>query len=1079
MKSIIRGFVRNPVFANLLMVLIVFAGLGGAGMMLRELLPSFAIESVIVRVPYPGAGPEEVEEGITLKIEDAIETVQGIKEYTTTSSEGMASAIIDIRQGEDVRAIKDRIADRIDGIQDFPDDAENPSVSELIIRRDTMAIAVSGNLPERQLKELAKEVREELIALPAVSDVELRGARDYEISIEISEEALRKYGLTFDDVSRAVRENSMNLPAGGLKSDREEITIRTLGRRYTGDEYSRIVLLTRPDGTSLRLDQVATIRDGFVESDVRSRFNGSPAVSLAVYNSESEDALDIAEAVYEYVERKNAELPDGVSLTIWLDSTQYITGRIDLLLRNGRAGLLLVFLLLWLFLDLRLAFWVSMGIPISLAGAMFLMYAIGASINMISLFAMLMVLGIIVDDAIIVGEAIYVHRKSGKSPIQAAIDGTSEVALPVIAAILTTIIAFLPLLFVQGIMGKFIRVIPIVVICALLVSLVEGLIVLPAHLNDLPDLAEEEKKTRRGPMAWLAKFQGFFNRGFETMVEKYYRPLLRVALSWRYLSLGFCFFVLFSTVGLVRGGFVEFYFFPDIDTSFLVGGVEFAEGTPASRTQDAVVQMEEALWRINDRIETTSGKPMIRAIESNIGHRIGMDNGASEASAPNIGELRVELLDSEERGVGFRDVLREWEKETGPIPGALSASFQGASGGPPGMPIEIWLTGRDLDDLRAAADATKAKLGEFAGTFQIEDDFRPGEKELRASLKPEARNLGLTLGALAGQLRRGFYGEEVMRVQRGKDEVKVWVRYPEDERRSLADVDAIRIRTPTGAEVPLATVADLRMDEGYTAISRQNGRRRVRVTADVFTEVTTPNDVLAKMDGFLASIPLEFDGVEASVEGEKADNEESMGSLKIGFPLAVMGIFLIIATIFRSYLQPIVIMITIPFGIVGAIWGHLAMGYALTIMSMFGMVALTGVVVNDAIVTIEAINERLARGLSLVDSIVDGGARRFRAIFLTTATTVGGITPLLLEKSLQAQFLIPMGLTIAAGVMFATVLTLVMIPCLLFILNDARRGWWYLRRREWPTPEQVEPATRRNVDDEDFFADDPIPAPAG
>ncbi len=1058
--------------------MIVFAGLGGATQMIRELLPSFAIESVIVRVPYPGAGPEEVEEGITLKIEDAIETVQGIKEYTTTSAEGMATAIIDVRQGEDIQIIKDRISDQIDSIQDFPDDSENPSVSELIIRRDTMALAISGEMPERQLKELAKEVKDELIALPDVSDVEIRGARDYEISIEISEEALRKYGLTFADVSRAVRDNSMNLPAGGLKSDREEITIRTLGRRYTGNEFADIVLVTQPDGTSLRLDQVATIRDGFVENELRSRFNGMPSVSLTVYNSESEDALNIAEAVYDYVEKKNAELPDSVELTVWLDGTQYITGRIDLLLRNGRTGLLLVFLLLWLFLDLRLAFWVSLGIPISLSGAMFLMYTIGESINMISLFAMLMVLGIIVDDAIIVGEAIYVHRRRGKPPLQAAIDGTAEVALPVLAAVMTSIVAFTPLLFIDGIMGKFIRVIPIVVICALLVSLLEGLIVLPAHLNHLPDI-KKERTPKRGSLAWYLGFQRFFNRGFEYMVDAYYRPFLRLALSWRYLTLGVVFFVLFSTLGLVRGGFVDFLFFPDIDTSFLVGGVEFPEGTPIGRTEEAVIQIEEALWRINDRMETVSGKSMVVALESNIGHRIGMDNGASEAQAQNIGELRVELLDSEERGIGFREVVREWEKETGAIPGALSVTFQGASGGPPGLPIEIWLSGNDLEDLTNAAEATKAKLSEFAGVFQIEDDFRPGEKEIRADIKPEARNLGLTLGDLANQLRRGFYGDEVMRVQRGKDEVKIWVRYPEDERRSMADVDSIRIRTPTGEEVPLATVANLRMDEGYTTITRQNGRRRIRVTADVFTEVTTPNDVLSKMDPFLASIPADYHGVSASVEGEQADNAESMSSLKVGFPLAILGIFLIIATIFRSYLQPVVIMITIPFGIIGAIWGHLVMGYALTIMSMFGMVALTGVVVNDAIVTIEAINERLARGLSLVDSIVDGGARRFRAIFLTTATTVGGLTPLLLEKSLQAQFLIPMGLTIAAGVMFATALTLIMIPCLIFILNDVRRGWWYLRRRQWPTPEQVEPATRRNVNDEDFFTEQPLPAPAG
>ncbi len=1068
MKSLIRLFVRNTVFANLLMVIIVLGGILATTQMIRELFPTFVIDTILIRVPYLGAGPEEVEEGISLKIEDAIEGVQGIKRYTTTAAEGMGTAVIEVEEGEDVQVIKDRVADRINAIQTFPEDAEKPVVSELIIRRDTLVVAVTGDIPEYQLKELANDIKEEMQQLPNVSDVEIRGTRDYEISIEVSEETLRKYGITFDDVSRAIRDASLNLPGGEIRTNQQDITIRTMGRRYTGKEYSDIIVMARADGTSIRLDQIATIRDEFVEDEVISRYNGKPAVSITVYNGEEDDSLIISNNIKKYIAEKNQELPDEVKLHVWLNSTRFITDRIDLLVRNGRIGLALVFLLLWFFLDLRLAIWVSLGIPISLSGAMLLMAILGESINMISLFAMLMVLGIIVDDAIVVGESIYVHRKMGKGPIQAAIDGTAEVAMPVFAAVITTCVAFIPLMFVSGIMGNFIRVIPIVVICALLVSLLEGLLVLPAHLNKLPDLTDEES-----PKYKLQRFTRHIRNQFanrlELLVTRIYRPFIRFCLSWRYVSFAAIFAVLFITMGMLQAGKIKFVFFPQIDTSFLIGRVEFPEGTPIETTRKAVLRMEDALNELSDESQTISGKPMVVSIESNIGMRIGMDNGYSEAKGAHLGEIRVELLDAEERGEHYRDVVRRWEEKVGNIPGALSLSFQGQSGGPPGMPIEIWLLGNDLDELRDAADATKQKLSTFAGVFQIEDDFRPGKREIRAHLKPEARTLGLTTNDLARQLRRGFYGDEVLRVQRGDDEIKVWVRYPEKERQSLSVLQTIRIRTPDGEEVPLDAVADLVMDNGYTTITRKDGKRRIAVTADVFTEVANPSEILQEMTtGFLKDLSQKYPGVTVALEGEKRESQESFSSLIIGFPLAMMGIYLIIATLFRSYIQPIIIMITIPFGIIGAVWGHWLLGYDLSIMSMFGMVALAGVVVNDAIVLIEAVNQRLANGTPFVDAIVEGGSRRFRAIMLTTATTVGGLMPLIMETNFQAQFLIPMALTIASGVAFATILTLGVLPCLLFILNDIRRFLWYLRWKQWPTMEAVEPASRRELTDEEL-----------
>jgi multidrug efflux pump subunit AcrB len=735
-----------------------------------------------------------------------------------------------------------------------------------------------------------------------------------------------------------------------------------------------------------------------------------------------------------------------------------------MLLSNGMIGLILVFLLLWAFLDLRLAVWVSMGIPISLAGAMFLMFVLGETINMISLFAMIMVLGIIVDDAIVIGESIYFHRKLGKPPIRAAVDGAMEVTMPVFAAVITTVVAFVPLLFVEGVMGKFIKVIPTVVICALLVSLVEALIILPAHLNHLPDM--NEKPHNPGMIKKFLEFvRTTFNHGLVRFVDKFYRPMLAFLLSWRYVSLAGAIAVLFMTFGLVQGGFIKFVFFPEVDTSFVFARIEFPEGTSIEVTRDAILRMEKALDEMVEETPTESGEPMVVAMQSSIGMQL-----QTQKKGAKVGEILVEFLDSEERGVHFRDIVRKWEEKLGPVPGAISVAIDGESGGPPGKPIEVWLLGKDIDMLRAASEDLKETLRQYAGVFQIEDDFRPGKREVRARLKPEARSLGLTSGDLARQLRQGFYGAEVLRVQRGRDEVKVWVRYPIEQRRTMADIERVRIRTPRGEEVPLASVADVSVENGYTTINRKDGLRRVSVSADVFSEVTNATDVLAMVQrDFLETLPTKYPGVTSSLEGEKRELVESMSSLFIGFPLAILGIYLIIATLFRSYLQPIVIMITVPFGLIGAVLGHMAMGFSLTIMSMFGMVALAGVVVNDAIVMIEAVNDRLAAGMSLADSIVDGGARRFRAILLTTATTVGGLAPLIVETSMQAQFLIPMAITIAAGVAFATLLTLVVIPCLLFILNDIRRGIYFLRHGRHCTPEHVEPATRRNVSDEDYF----------
>ncbi len=1055
MKSLVALFVRNPVFVNILLAMILISGAISALMMLRETMPQFAIDQIVVRVPYPGAGPEEAEEGIALKLEDALEGVEGIRRLTTISSENYAQAVIDVHERADMRKVKDEVTNRVGAIMTFPVDAERPIITETLLRNQVLLLAVYGDLPERQLKEIGEQVREELAALPEISQVTLSGARDYEISIEVSEERLRQQGLTFDQVSQAVRQASLNFPAGEVRDEDEEIKIRLMGRRYTGAEYAEIILRAGAGGSSTRLGDVATIRDDFTESETLNRFKGRPAMLVNIYRTSDEDALAIAAAARAYIERKQAELPPGVGLHAWADSSRFITERLDLLLRNGRVGLLLVFLLLWLFLDLRLAFWVSLGIPISLAGALALMGATGQTINMLSLFALIMILGIIVDDAIVVGEAIYVARRRGLGPVEAAIAGTSEVGWPVFAAVTTTIVAFAPLLFVSGIMGKFIRVLPFAVICALAISLAEGLLMLPAHLRDLPDPNPDPHAG--GPLRRRAvRLRRALTGSLEWFVDRVYRPFMRFDLEWRYVTLSISLAILLATVGLWQGGFVKFQLFPEVDTDYVFATVEFPAGTPPETTRVAVERMEARLHEVTGSLKTLSGEPPIQSLYTSVGY-------ATQESVSR-GQIILELLPTERRGVHFRKLIADWEKAIGPIPGAVSLNFRGAEAGPGGAPIEAWLLSDDMDQLRAAADEIKRKLQGYDGVFQIEDDFRAGKRELRARLKPEAHNLGLTAGALGRQLRQGFYGDEALRIQRGRDEVRVWVRYPRDQRRSPADLEAIRIRTPGGAEVPLATVADVSLEQGYATIRRANGQRRLRVTADVDDTRANSAEVMADLKSqVFPDLVRRHPGLKIEVEGQSADTAESLNSLKIGFPLGLLGIFLILATMFRSYIQPLVIMVTIPFGLVGAVVGHMVMGFDITMLSMFGLVALTGIVVNDAIVLIEAVNHRVMEGMPLKTALVEAGARRFRAIILTTLTTFFGLAPLLFETSMQAMFLIPMAISIAFGVLASTFWTLVLIPCLLLILSDLRLALYWLRHGRLPaTRNTLEPAAIRN-----------------
>ncbi|MGD9366408.1 MAG: efflux RND transporter permease subunit [Desulfobacteraceae bacterium] len=1070
MKKALAAFARNTVFANIMLILIFLAGGLAMFSMTRESLPEFSLDMILINVPYPGADPEEVEEGVSRKIEEALEGLEGLKLIETSSRENISTTRLEVNENFDTDKVMDEVRTKINAISTFPEDAEKPIIEELTVLDPVMFLYLSADMSERRIKEWAERIKDEIQQLQPVSKVSVSGTRQYEIGIEVSEERLRQYGLTFDQVTAAVRRGNLNLGGGTIRTQGEEIRLRTTGRKYTDKELASIVVMAGPDGQIITLDRLADIKDGFSEDPINGFINGEPAVIISVFKTSEEDALAISQAVSEFVAKRQHQLPEGVNLRVLTDLTDMLRDRINLMVKNGIIGMIIVFLMLYIFLNARLSFWGGMGIPISIAGALVVLWGIGGTINMVSLFGFIMVLGVVVDDAIVVGEAIYVHRKLGKPPLKAAVDGVSEVGMPVIAAVLTTVVAFIPLLYVGGIMGKFIAIMPAVVIACLAVSLVECLLMLPSHLSHLPDVNKENGQLNRFTRR-LERLHRATSNGMEWFVQHLYKPFLSKVLYWRYISMSAAICLLMLSMGLVASGILKFEVMPEIDGFIMTATVEYPSGTPADVTADTLGSIEAALLRLEQRTQTLTGESMLVDRVKLVGQTL--ENIPRDG--PNFGSVQAFMLPSERRGMLAKDLMTRWEEEIGPIPGVKALTFSGLSHGPPGDPIEIWVQGHGMEEILAASDELMARLKKFQGVYQVRSDYSAGKNEIRLSLKPEARTLGVTVEDLARQIYAGYYGEEALRLQRGRDDVRVKVRYTAGERRRLSDLEHVRIRTPNGLEVPLMSVAELNYAPGYAEISRVDGMRRVVVSAGVDTNKANANEIFADLKAhFFPKLMHKYPGLKVAQQGEQKKVREAFKPLMIGYPLALVGIFIVIATIFRSYAQPLVIMFTVPFGIIGAILGHLLLGYDLSMISMFGMVALTGVVVNDAIVLIERVNENLAEGMPFFDAIIAGGARRFRAITLTTVSTVGGLAPLIMETNFQARFLIPMALSLAAGVAFATVLTLVLVPSLLTILNDLRLLVHRLRKGYWPRRVEVEPARDRHLD---LMADSPETRP--
>jgi len=1038
-------FARNRVAANLLMIFL----LVGGGLTLisiqMELFPEFSIDQISIRVPYLGASPEESEEGVCMRVEEAIAAVEDIKELRSVASEGMGTVVAELEEYADGREVLDDIKSEVDQIITFPEETEKPIITEMTNRRHMLTVVLYGDVSEHTLKYLAEEVRDELTAVKYISQVEISGVRNFEISIEVSEGTLRRYGISFDQVSRAVSSSSLDLPGGSVKTSGGEILVRTKGQKYRGKEFEKIVVLTRPDGTEVYLDEIADIIDGFEDSDQLARFDGKPAVLINVFRIGEQDALEVADTVKDYVKEKKNELPAGVSIAVWSDFSRILRSRISLLTHNAYYGLTLVFLCLTLFLDLRLAFWTMMGIPISFLGAFVILPQLGVTINMISLFAFIVVLGIVVDDAIVVGENIFDYRQQGMPPLRAAIVGVKELWSPVTIAILTTVAAFLPLLYVKGNMGKIMRVIPMVVISVLMISLVEALLILPAHLSH----GRLHKKP--GP---IARLQEKIRQRLEWFINIPFAHVVKLCVKWRYVTVAGGMVVLLATVGYVVGGHIKFLFLPDVEADNIVAMLTMPQGTPREKTEEIVRYLEDKAQEIrrdiDDRI--ADGYPSIyKHISTTIGSsytgRGGPRGSAVAASGSHLAVVNIELLPSEERDIPAHEfgldlsatsMMNRWRDSVGEIAGVSSLKFI-SSMFSAGDAIDVELSHRNFDTLLKAADRLKEKLAEYEGVKEISDSFLPGKMELKLSLKENGRTLGLTLADLARQVRQGFYGDEVQRVQRGRDDIRIMVRYPEQQRKSIADIENMRIRTVGGVEVPFNTVASVKYGRGYATINRTDRRRVVQVTADVDDKVANAKEINNELfSNVLPQLSQEFPGLFFGARGEEEERAESLGSLKKNFIVALLGIFGLLAVQFRSYIQPVIIMTAIPFGIVGAVIGHIIMGFNLSLLSMFGIVALTGVVVNDSLILIDLINRRRSSDEPIEQVVCSSATRRFRPIIMTTLTTFFGLCPMIFEKSLQARFLIPMAVSLAFGVLFATLITLVLIPCLYTILEDVK-----------------------------------------
>ncbi len=1016
----IAWFARNHVAANLLMITIFLVGLFSLkGNIPLEVFPSFESDIVGVKVTLRGATPEDTEQGVAIRIEEAVQDLEGIKKIYSTSVEGSATVNIEATSGYDVRELLSDIKSRVDAINTFPVDAEKPIISIRQRKREVLSVTIASVYGEKEIREFAEQVRDDLLTLEQVTQVSLDAVRDYEISIEVSQDKLQQYQLSLADIASAIKASSVDLSAGNIRTEGGDVLVRSKGQAYRRDEFENILIKTQVDGTFLHLSDVAKVNDGFEETPLRARFNGKQGALIEVYRIGNQNAIEVADAVKNYIESRQASLPQGFELSYWDDDSQIVKSRLNTLITNALQGGFLVLLLLTLFLRPSIAFWVFLGIPISFMGAFVVMPLFDISINIMSLFGFILVLGIVVDDAIVTGENIYRHSQTAKSGLEAAIKGTEEVAIPVTFGILTTVAAFLPLAFIEGRRGAMFAQIPVIVIPVLLFSLIESKFVLPSHLKYLKLRGDKTKVSKFS--AWQQRFAD----GFENAIIKYYKPVLALATKNRLTTLALFVGTFILILAFITSGWTRFVFFPRIASETARANLTMPVGTSYDVVDGYVEKMANAAALLQDKYRDENGQSVILntlAITSN-----------------ESGRVRFEILpaDQNNTGVGIRQLVQEWRELIGNLPGAESLTFR-AELGRAGDPIDIQLSATDLNTLKEVASKVKERLRTYPTVFEIADSLSNGKEELEIELTEQGHAMGISRTTITRQVRDAFFGTQIQRIQRGRDDVRVMLKFPLSERKSVANLGDMLINTPNGGKVPLSHVAKLIPGKSPSAINRIDRYRTVNVTADVDKQNTNMTTLTADITPYLQQLVTQYPGVSFTMEGESREQQESFSSMGLGLVFIFFIIYCLLAIPFKSYLQPIIVMSVIPFGAIGAVIGHWIMAMDLTIMSMLGMMALIGVVVNDSLVLVDFINKKRLQGAQLLDAVLTAGQARFRPVMLTSLTTFIGLMPLLFEKATQAQFLIPMAVSLGFGIIFATFITLVLIPVNYLLVEDAK-----------------------------------------
>jgi multidrug efflux pump subunit AcrB len=1014
----IAWFAKNHVAANLLMITILLAGIFSIKSSIPlEVFPSFESDIVSVNVSLRGATPEDVEQGVAIRIEEAVQDLEGLEKITSTSVEGSASVRIEIDSGYDVRDLLADIKSRVDAVNTFPADAEKPVIAINQRKRDVISVTVASDYGEKEIREFAEQVRDDLLNLSHVTQVSLDAVRDYEISINVNQSKLEQYQLTLSEISSAVSNSSVDISAGNVRTEGGDVLVRNIGQAYRRDEFEKVVIKTNVDGTFLYLEDIADVNDGFEETPLRARFNGQQGALIEVFRIGNQSAIDVADAVKDYIHERQDTLPEGFTLSYWDDDSEIVKSRLNTLITNALQGGFLVLLLLTLFLRPSIAFWVFIGIPVSFMGAFIFMPFFDISINIMSLFGFILVLGIVVDDAIVTGENIYRHTQTASSGIEAAIKGTEEVATPVTFGILTTVAAFLPLAFIDGMRGALFAQIPVIVIPVLLFSLIESKFVLPSHLKSLRLRGEKGKQSR------FSVWQQNFADGFENLILRYYNPLLKIAIKNRFTTVALFVGVFILILAFITSGWTRFVFFPRIASETARGTVTMPVGTNFDVVDAYVEKMSNAAKTLQNKYRDEEGNSLIL--------------NTLAITRDEVGRVRFEIMPADQNttGVGTAQLVREWRELIGPLPGAESVTFR-AEIGRAGDPIDIQLSATNLQTLKQVAEEAKTRLRTYPTAFEISDSLSNGKEELQIELTEQGYAMGMSNSWVTRQVRDAFFGAQIQRIQRGRDDVRVMLRFPLSERQSISKLNDMLINTPSGGKVPLSHVAKLKPGKSPSAINRIDRYRTVNVTADVDKDTTNMTTLNVDLTAYLDELMNKYPGVSYTLEGEAREQADSFNSLAWGLMFVFFIIYCLLAIPFKSYLQPIIVMSVIPFGAIGAIIGHWIMGMDLTIMSLLGLMALVGVVVNDSLVLVDFINGKVRDGIKVFDAIVIAGQSRFRPVMLTSLTTFIGLMPLLFETATQAQFLIPMAVSLGFGIIFATLITLILVPVNYLLIDD-------------------------------------------